>query len=341
MRNKAFFINGGAGRVLCSIPALEKYAEEVTKDFIIVCEGGMDMFKGHPILHERAYDIWHKDLFEDKLKDMDIVSPEPYRVWEYYNQKCNLSQAFDILINNKGVRDLQKPTLVLNAEEAINGKAVVDEVKAKTGKDKTIVLQPFGRGVQPIGNYVVDNGGRSFEYTNLLGFLRKLSKDYAIILMTEMQFNFENENIGAPIAQPKDISLRQWAGIIRAADYFFGCDSVGQHIAYAFDKPATVVVGSTFAENISYPNNEKFDIQDMGEGQRVYEPIRITPDDVSSRTNSGIMMMNEPIEDVIVESLNNNFKKWTTQVKQPNLKELEINESKKDIKLIPGLTKIA
>jgi hypothetical protein len=27
VRSKAFFINGGAGRVLCSIPALEKYAE--------------------------------------------------------------------------------------------------------------------------------------------------------------------------------------------------------------------------------------------------------------------------------------------------------------------------
>ena len=27
MRSKAFFINGGAGRVIASIPALEKYAE--------------------------------------------------------------------------------------------------------------------------------------------------------------------------------------------------------------------------------------------------------------------------------------------------------------------------
>ena len=65
-RTKAFFINGGAGRVLCSIPALEKYAEEVSKDFIIVCEGGTDFYRGHPILHSRAYDHWHKNLFEDK-----------------------------------------------------------------------------------------------------------------------------------------------------------------------------------------------------------------------------------------------------------------------------------
>ena len=46
-RAKAFFINGGAGRVICSIPALEKYAEETSKNFIIVCEGGTDFYKGH------------------------------------------------------------------------------------------------------------------------------------------------------------------------------------------------------------------------------------------------------------------------------------------------------
>ena len=34
--------------MLCSF-ALEKYEEESgDKDFIIVCEGGTDMFKGHP-----------------------------------------------------------------------------------------------------------------------------------------------------------------------------------------------------------------------------------------------------------------------------------------------------
>ena len=109
-RSKAFFLNGGAGRMLCSIPALEKYEEESgDKDFIIVCEGGTDMFKGHPTLHKRAYDPWHKNLFESEIKHRQVVNPEPYQVWEYYNQKCNLSQAFDILLNEQGVRDLDKP----------------------------------------------------------------------------------------------------------------------------------------------------------------------------------------------------------------------------------------
>ncbi len=52
MRPKAFFINGGAGRVLASIPALEKY-DETHDDFIVVCEGGTDFYKGNQVLHNQ------------------------------------------------------------------------------------------------------------------------------------------------------------------------------------------------------------------------------------------------------------------------------------------------
>ena len=99
-------MNGGAGRVIASVPAFELYLKENPKDdFIIVCEGGTDFYKGHPTLSRRVFDHWHKGLFETYIKDRNCVSPEPYRVWEYYNQKCSLAQAFDIEINNKGLRD--------------------------------------------------------------------------------------------------------------------------------------------------------------------------------------------------------------------------------------------
>ena len=109
MRSKAFFINGGAGRVICSIPAFEKYAE-THDDFIIVCEGGTDFYKGHPVLHKHVYDNWHKGLFEKEIKHRDCISPEPYRNWHYYNQKASLAQAFDIIINELDEpRELPKP----------------------------------------------------------------------------------------------------------------------------------------------------------------------------------------------------------------------------------------
>lgn len=309
MRPKAFYINGGAGRVICSIPALEKYAED-HDDFIIVCEGGMDLYKGHPKLHERAYDVWHKNLFKDKLINMDIVSPEPYRTWEYYNQKCTLTQAFDIEINGQGIRDLPRPTLRLSTEELMIGRNTVAEVKAKTKKDKVIVFQPFGRGVQVTETSIYDSSARSFEYANVVSIIKQLQKNYAVILMAEQQFEFSAEGCVDPVAQPVNMPLRNWAGVIAAADHFLGCDSVGQHIAYALDRTATVVMGSTFAENVSYLNHPKFDVLDMGEGLRKYSPIRVTPDEEVDRNNDGIMAMNDAIEAVIIKSIDTLVKKY-------------------------------
>ena len=71
-RKKAYIINGGAGRVICSIPAFEKL-NETDKDFIIVCEGGTEMYHGHPTLGARVFDFRHKNLFNDYLKDRDIL----------------------------------------------------------------------------------------------------------------------------------------------------------------------------------------------------------------------------------------------------------------------------
>lgn len=313
MRPKSFFINGGAGRVICSIPAFEKYQEEhPEEDFIIVCEGGSDFFRGHPTLYKRVYDHWHKNLFQEKLKHTDIITPEPYRIWEYYNQKCNLSQAFDIAINNKGIRELPRPTIRLTRDEQVKGKMIVSEVRQKTGKKKTVVFQPFGRGIQAQGNLVFDSSGRSFEYHNAISIVKRLQKKYSVIWFSEISLDAEGAGLKDTISIPaaQGVDLRSWAGIIEEADLLLGCDSVGQHIAKAVNTPAVVVVGSTFAENISYPDDERFDILDMGEGQRVYDPIRVTMDDESYRANDGIMAMNDKIEEVIMKSVDKLMNKY-------------------------------
>jgi hypothetical protein len=302
-RGKAFFINGGAGRVICSIPALEKYAEENGKDFIIVCEGGTDFYKGHPILHERAYDHWHKNLFEDKLINLDLVSPEPYRVWEYYNQKCSIAQAYDIAINNKGIRELQRPFIKLSNEEMFSGVSVIKEVKDKTKKDRVIVFQPFGRGITAKDGIIFDPSGRSFEADHVVSIVKKLQKKFAVIIMSEIGIDFSAHGCKELVAIPQNVSLRQWASIIAQSDYFLGCDSVGQHLAYAFHKPASVIMGSTFGINVSYPEEDTFVVMDLGEGRRRYSPIRITMDEVADRGNDGIMTMNDKIEDAIIESV--------------------------------------
>ena len=61
--NKAFFINGGAGRVLCSMPALEKYAE-TNDDFVIVSESWGELYLSNKVLRDKVFQNVHKGLFE-------------------------------------------------------------------------------------------------------------------------------------------------------------------------------------------------------------------------------------------------------------------------------------
>ena len=192
--SKAFFINGGAGRVVCAIPALEKYADinrGIDDDFIIISESWDELFQGSAPLRDRVYKLDHKGLFEEKLKDKEIVSPEPYRLNAYFNQKANLCQAFDMLINDldeipTGVAS-KVPHLELNKTEQIIGHNICNEVREVTGKDKVVVFQPFGQSVQVEGKFIYDTSGRSFEIINVVEIIEELKKHYGVIVMSQIE----------------------------------------------------------------------------------------------------------------------------------------------------------
>ena len=302
MRSKAFFINGGAGRVITSIPAFEKYAE-THDDFIIVCEGGMNFYKSHPVLHKYAYDNWHKGLFEDKLKERDCVTPEPYRRWHYYNQKCSIAQAFDMEINGvEEPRELPKPTIRLAKHEGIQGLQLVDAAIKETGKEKVIVIQPFGRGVMDEGGYIFDPTSRSFSLGDISKIINELKKDYCVIVMSEFPFQTEEKESPHPYILPQIPDVRIWTSIINRADHFLGCDSVGQHIAAATDTSVTAVIGSTYPVNISYPDDKQFDIIDLGEDRRTFSPIRLTMEDYADMQNDECMSMTEDDIQKVIKS---------------------------------------
>ena len=153
---------------------------------------------------------------------------------------------------------------------------------------------------------LTDFSGRSIEPTNLVNILKEISKDYSIIFMGEIAIDFKEHGVDRPVAVPKGVDLRTWCSIISEADHFLGCDSVGQHLAYAFDIPSTVIIGSTFPINTSYPDCDFFDILDMGEVNRVYSPIRITVDEFSDRVNEGIMQMDDKIEKFMIDAIKKN-----------------------------------
>jgi hypothetical protein len=297
---KAFFINGGAGRVLCSIPALEYHIKNIDATAPIIAEGWQELFLLSKILRNNVYGPTHQKLF-DIVKDREIITPEPYRLNAYFNQNCNLIQAFDILINElTEIPETKSFNIEIGKSDDIMGKNIVEECKSHLQKDKVIIFQPFGSGAKISGKYVIEESGRSFEIDDIVNIIKQLKKNYGIILMSEFKLPLD-EPLG--IMTPEGMNLLQWSGVIRAADYFLGCDSVGQHMANALNKPSTVVIGSTFPENISYPENIQFNIIDNGKNERIYSPIRISSDVNIERNNENLMKLDFNIINKLVNDI--------------------------------------
>tara|TARA_E500000081_G_scaffold151292_1_gene181301 strand:- start:422 stop:1369 length:948 start_codon:yes stop_codon:yes gene_type:complete len=290
-RRKVFTLDGGAGRAITAIPALEKYAKAHSdEDWNIVIGGWDTLFFGNPLLQDRTYSMDVKGLFENVIKDSDIVHPEPYTLWEYYNQKCSLAEAFDKVINETDDHsDLGKPNMYLCKAEEKGAANTIAALKAKQNKDISIVIQPFGRSARVDNGDIVDDSSRSIEPHVYYKLVKKLSQKYNVVLMCEGEFAKEVESEDTYSEKPQIPDIRAWAAIIESTDYFIGCDSLGQHLARAFDVPGTVILGSTFAENISYP--DWFQIIDDKKTEKRYSPIRICGFDnhLSDRLNDRLM----------------------------------------------------
>lgn len=273
-RRKVFAIDGGAGRAIAAIPALKKYARNhPDEDWAVIAFGWDTLFWGIPELQDRVYSADVKGIFKNMLKDSDIISPEPYRLWEYYNQKCSLVEGFDKLINEtEDHSDLGVPELVLNKGEEKVAANIINDVKNQQNKNLTILIQPFGRSARIDNGDIIDDSSRSIEPGVYHKLVKKLSQKYNIIFMGEgeyAQLVSQEDSISAKL----QLDLRGWAAVIESCDYFIGCDSVGQHMARAFDKPGTVILGSTYAVNITYPDH--FQIIENENVEKEYSPIRI------------------------------------------------------------------
>ena len=290
-RKKVFSIDGGAGRAICAIPALEKYARlHPDEDWNIIIGGWDTLYFGNPLLQERTYSMDVKGIFKNLIKDSQIIHPEPYTLWQYYNQQCSLAEAFDKVINETDDHsDLGKPNLHLCKAEEKNAANMLSGVKAKQNKDLTIVIQPLGRSARVDNGDVIDDSTRSIEPHVYHKLVKKLSQKYNIILMADPEFVNAVSQDDTITEKPQIPDIRAWAAIIEASDYFIGCDSMGQHMARAFNIPGTVILGSTFAKNITY--TDYFQIIENENVAKTYSPIRAVGFDshLADRLNDGLM----------------------------------------------------
>ena len=284
---KIFFIDGGAGRVVAAIPALLKYNRlNPNTDWAVLVAAWDYLFWGIPELQDRTYGLDTKGLFDNVVKNADqIVTPEPYRNPAYFKQEISLVQAFDREINNTTDHsDLGIPHLVFNKQEQLVATSTLKDLKSIQKKQKTVIFQPFGRGAKIDKEVIFDEESRSLSQKDYLTLVKKLALRYNMIFFGEPDFQLKEDTYAAKYT----CDLRQWGALIQSADYFIGCDSVGQHLARSVGTPGTVIFGSTFPINTSYP--DYFQILDKTTHKK-YAAIRIAGLDVSlaNRLNESTM----------------------------------------------------
>ena len=290
-RKKVFHVDGGAGRVICALPALEKYAKKnPDKDFNIIVGGWDSLTYGNRLLQDKTYGMDTKGIFNLLIKDNQIIHPEPYLLWEYYNQKCSLVEGFDKIINETDDHsDLEPPKLYLNKMEEKSAANIIAQVESKQNKSITIVIQPFGRSARVDNGDIIDDSTRSLEQDVYQKLVKKLSQKYNIILMADPEFVQVVSQEDTISEKPQIPDIRAWAAIIESSDYFIGCDSMGQHMARAFNIPGTVILGSTYAKNITY--SDYFQVIENENVEKTYSPIRAVGFDahLADRLNDGLM----------------------------------------------------
>jgi len=288
--NKTFIINGGAGRVIGAIPALEKYHRLNPKDdFRVIVHGWESLYWSHPILQQRTIGVHQKDIFDQYIKPRLVVCPEPYYQHDYYNQKISLAEAFDREINDTlDHSDLDKPNLYLSTYERNSVRRIIEEFKQQNNKSKVVVFQPYGSGMQISNGRPFDSTHRSLDSDDYLKMIEKLSQDSLIFFFGPNELRHPGDQI-TPNLAPFNPDLRMFMALISECDYFIGCDSVGQHMARSFNKPGSVFMGSTFDINVTYPKH--FRIIRNKDRKPVYSPIRFggVDSEFTDRLNDGIM----------------------------------------------------
>lgn len=255
-------IDGGIGRTITAIPALEKFVTKNPNTYIIT-HGWTPIILGNPILTNYVFDNSTKNLFH-RIKDSVILKPEPYFNSDYLNGKINLADAFNQVINHDKEK-MYVPKLYLAQQEIKNTNVV------KKGTTPTIAFQPFGSTAVITQDNVEDNTLRSLNKQTTLEIIKLLkSEGVNIFLVTDKQI---------PWLQRSDFvdyypnNIRDLAATIYNCDYFIGIDSSAQHIARCFDKPGTVIIGGTNPINVTYPDHFNLFNHDSN---RVYMPYRIS-----------------------------------------------------------------
>lgn len=261
----AIMIDGGMGRQICAIPALEKFVEK-NPNTVIMSHFWTSMFWGNKKLADHVFDAGTKGLFE-QTKDSKIMKPEPYHNNDFLNNRCHLIDAFNQELNGDKEK-CKLPKIYFSISE----KANAANNRLVSGK-KNVVIQPFGSTANFMNGQIIDQTVRSLNMNNTKHLIDKLFAAGMNVIM------LDHRDMGAVFDKSKYVNTlgmdhRSASSLIDSADYFIGVDSAGQHIAAFNEKPSTVFFGASSIENYGYPDRQKI-ITREGYENKKYMAMRL------------------------------------------------------------------
>ena len=245
---KILHIDGGIGRVVCSLPAIEKYAQN-NKDLIVMTPWP-GVFKNNCCVDE-VVDSWGMEqqnkassLWTKYISKNEYIKPEPYFDYNFYMEAHHIIESFNFLLN--ATVETAKPKFFLTNEE--DNKAYNFIQRMKLSFQKIVVMQPFGSSAKKIKDKLVDESYRSLELDFVYEMLRVFPGDWGILYLGDMPLKHHR------LLTIEPLSVRNIIALIKHCDAVITIDSVAQHIAYAYDKPTVVFWGASSFKNFGYSN---------------------------------------------------------------------------------------
>lgn len=227
MEKIAVIMEGGLGRVLCGIPALQEL--DKIADLIVVSSGWSEAYRGSGL---RVISRCSPNSLPF-LEGRKIIQPEPYWNWGYRNGEITLYEAFvEELIPELGVT-VPAPFM----PDVLPHLSVYNEVVG-TDPRPLVVIQPQGSGGAA--------DSRSMTVSQLVDKLTEYPEDAYQILLVGVDPECDYRGILPNNAQVwSGMSDGCFIKLIHEADIFVGCDSSGIHIRAAAGRPADLVANTT------------------------------------------------------------------------------------------------
>jgi hypothetical protein len=250
-------VNGGIGRIICATGAIAKLAED---EDVSVLTSTPNLFQG--LGCERVYPLNHAYLYEDIMKDNELLEPEPYNRMDYYRDEKHLCQVFNKLIN--GVDEMVMPKISLTKNELIEAKNLI-------GDKKVILYQPWGSmggfcTTGKIEDVKDDDSHRSLGTQFAKKLYLELIKNYTVyVIKGDNQVGFG----GCQTFQQADI--RKIIALIPYTKAVIGCDSFLHHAASCFDTKTIVLWAGSNEKNLGYEKQVN-----LREHKCEFAPMRIS-----------------------------------------------------------------